>query len=137
MLGVSFCSESKYFMIGLYRQTAGSASVMSSAWREQWHFFGGNDSLSEDNSCFNSSQSTVLNGDRFGGVPLVLLLNFSVFVVWLSVCPRQHLKTSSPLFFSVVVIRQRRQLLKWLCFLSVTLKIAQLFFLYYAILNRH
>lgn len=76
-----------HFMMGLYRQTAGSASVMSSAWREQWNFFSGNDSLSEDNSCFNSSQSTVLNGDKFGGVPLVLLLNFSVFVVWLSVCP--------------------------------------------------
>uniref|UniRef100_A0A3B5LIM2 Transmembrane protein 63A n=1 Tax=Xiphophorus couchianus TaxID=32473 RepID=A0A3B5LIM2_9TELE len=34
-------------------------------------------------SCFSSNQSTVLSGLDFGGVPVVLLLNFCVFIVLL------------------------------------------------------
>nr|XP_054604245.1 CSC1-like protein 1 [Nothobranchius furzeri]XP_054604246.1 CSC1-like protein 1 [Nothobranchius furzeri] len=34
-------------------------------------------------SCFSSNQSTVLSGLEFGGIPVVLLLNFCVFIVLL------------------------------------------------------
>ncbi|XP_056150264.1 CSC1-like protein 1 [Lampris incognitus] len=37
----------------------------------------------DNSSCFSSTQSTVLKGVRFGGVPVVLLLDFSVFMVLL------------------------------------------------------
>uniref|UniRef100_A0A3Q0SIY5 Transmembrane protein 63A n=1 Tax=Amphilophus citrinellus TaxID=61819 RepID=A0A3Q0SIY5_AMPCI len=37
----------------------------------------------EDTDCFNSSQSTVLAGLEFGGVPVVLLIDFCVFVALL------------------------------------------------------
>ena len=33
------------------------------------------------NSCFSTAQSTVLKGVSFGGVPIVLLLDFTVFLV--------------------------------------------------------
>ncbi|XP_047660008.1 CSC1-like protein 1 isoform X1 [Tachysurus fulvidraco] len=36
-----------------------------------------------DNSCFSTTQSTVLMGVSFGGVPIVLLLDFIVFLVLL------------------------------------------------------
>ncbi|XP_022623917.1 CSC1-like protein 1 isoform X1 [Seriola dumerili] len=39
----------------------------------------------DNSTCFSSSQSTVLNADNFGGVPVVLLLDFSVFLVLLTV----------------------------------------------------
>uniref|UniRef100_A0A3Q2XXJ8 Transmembrane protein 63A n=1 Tax=Hippocampus comes TaxID=109280 RepID=A0A3Q2XXJ8_HIPCM len=60
---------------------------MSSWWWEQWSLVGSNgttgSSGSKDKTCFNSTQNTVLNGVQFGGVPVVLLLNFSVFLVLL------------------------------------------------------
>eukprot|EP00064_Thunnus_orientalis_P010491 superscaffoldBa00001433_g10517 len=37
----------------------------------------------DNSSCFSSTQSTVLKGVSFGGVPVVLLINFSVFLVLL------------------------------------------------------
>lgn len=38
----------------------------------------------DNSSCFSSTQSTVLKGVSFGGVPVVLLLDFIVFLVLLS-----------------------------------------------------
>ncbi|XP_056261070.1 CSC1-like protein 1 isoform X2 [Seriola aureovittata] len=38
----------------------------------------------DNSTCFSASQSTVLNADNFGGVPVVLLLDFSVFLVLLT-----------------------------------------------------
>ncbi|CAK6962173.1 CSC1-like protein 1 [Scomber scombrus] len=68
-----------------YRQTAGSFPVMSSTWWEQWPLLFSNGSSShgfiDNSSCFSSTQSTVLNGVPFGGVPVVLLINFCVFLV--------------------------------------------------------
>lgn len=58
---------------------------MSSVWSDQWPLAPTN-STSDSNSCFNDTRSTVLNGDQFGGVPLVLLLDFCVFLVNLSFC---------------------------------------------------
>ncbi|XP_041716383.1 CSC1-like protein 1 isoform X1 [Coregonus clupeaformis] len=37
----------------------------------------------DNSSCFSSTESTVLKGNSFGGVPVVLLLDFSVFLVLL------------------------------------------------------
>ncbi|XP_061560409.1 CSC1-like protein 1 isoform X1 [Phycodurus eques] len=60
---------------------------MSSWWWEQWSPVGPNSTIGssgpDDKTCFNSTQNTVLNGVNFGGVPVVLLLNFSVFLVLL------------------------------------------------------
>uniref|UniRef100_A0A671WX57 Transmembrane protein 63A n=1 Tax=Sparus aurata TaxID=8175 RepID=A0A671WX57_SPAAU len=39
--------------------------------------------LKDNSSCFSSTQSTVLKGVKFGGVPVVLLLDFCVFLVLL------------------------------------------------------
>lgn len=72
-------------MIIFFRQSIGSAEAMSSVWSEQWPLAGSNNTP-DSNSCFNATHSTVLNGDQFGGIPLVLLLNFCVFVVGLSSC---------------------------------------------------
>ncbi|XP_059212800.1 CSC1-like protein 1 isoform X2 [Centropristis striata] len=59
---------------------------MSSLWWGQWPLLAGNLSGIPDNSsCFSSTQNTVLLGDVFGGVPVVLLLNFCVFLVLLIV----------------------------------------------------
>lgn len=71
-------------MINLCRQTAGSTSVMSSSWWERWPLLvrnGTSPALVDESSCFNTTQSTVLKGVKFGGVPIVLLLNFSAFLV--------------------------------------------------------
>lgn len=58
---------------------------MSSVWGEQWPLLVSNGSSFLDNSsCFSSTQSTVLKGVKFGGVPIVLLLDFSVFLVLLT-----------------------------------------------------
>ena len=58
---------------------------MSSIWWEQWPLGVGNGStptpLMDNSSCFSSTQSTVLKGVKFGGVPVVLLLDFCVFLV--------------------------------------------------------
>lgn len=35
----------------------------------------------DNSSCFSATQSTVLKGVNFGGVPIVLLLDFIVFLV--------------------------------------------------------
>ncbi|XP_070705416.1 CSC1-like protein 1 [Pempheris klunzingeri] len=59
---------------------------MSSLWWEQWPLLVANGtppSFFDNTSCFSSTQSTVLNGVPFGGVPVVLLLDFSVFLVLL------------------------------------------------------
>ncbi|KAM8726302.1 CSC1-like protein 1 [Acanthopagrus schlegelii] len=60
---------------------------MSSIWWEQWPLGVGNDStptpLMDNSSCFSSTQSTVLKGVKFGGLPVVLLLDFCVFLVLL------------------------------------------------------
>uniref|UniRef100_A0A4W5MUV7 Transmembrane protein 63A n=1 Tax=Hucho hucho TaxID=62062 RepID=A0A4W5MUV7_9TELE len=37
----------------------------------------------DNSSCFSATESTVLKGNSFGGVPVVLLLDFSVFLVLL------------------------------------------------------
>ncbi|XP_056873099.1 CSC1-like protein 1 [Takifugu flavidus] len=55
---------------------------MSSVLSDQWPL-GAMNNTSDSNSCYNNSRSTVLNGDQFGGVPLVLLLNSSLFLVLL------------------------------------------------------
>ena len=50
----------------------------------------GNGSIHIDTrSCFNATQSTVLKGVQFGGVPVVLLLDFIMFLVRVCVfvCP--------------------------------------------------
>uniref|UniRef100_A0A673NI75 CSC1-like protein 1 n=1 Tax=Sinocyclocheilus rhinocerous TaxID=307959 RepID=A0A673NI75_9TELE len=39
----------------------------------------------DNSSCFSATQSTVLKGVNFGGVPIVLLIDFSLFVVLLIV----------------------------------------------------
>lgn len=36
----------------------------------------------DNTTCFSATQSTVLNPDNFGGIPVVLLLDFSVFLVF-------------------------------------------------------
>uniref|UniRef100_A0A8C4EJP9 Transmembrane protein 63A n=1 Tax=Dicentrarchus labrax TaxID=13489 RepID=A0A8C4EJP9_DICLA len=59
---------------------------MSSPWWEQWPLLDRNatDRSGIDNSsCISSKQSTVLKGVQFGGVPVVLLLDFCVFLVLL------------------------------------------------------
>lgn len=62
--------------------TAGSTSVMSSVLWEQWPLLDRNGTSQPlDTSCFNSTQSTVLKGVKFEGVPVVLLVDFSAFVV--------------------------------------------------------
>ncbi|XP_070781567.1 CSC1-like protein 1 [Enoplosus armatus] len=62
---------------------------MSSLWWEQWPLLVGNGTsppgFLDNSSCFSSTQSTVLNEVRFGGVPVVLLLDFAVFLVLLIV----------------------------------------------------
>uniref|UniRef100_A0A8C8M163 Transmembrane protein 63A n=1 Tax=Oncorhynchus tshawytscha TaxID=74940 RepID=A0A8C8M163_ONCTS len=40
----------------------------------------------DNSSCFSSTESTVLKGNNFGGVPVVLLLDFSFFLVCVCVC---------------------------------------------------
>ncbi|KAM6915018.1 CSC1-like protein 1 [Xenentodon cancila] len=52
---------------------------MSSPW---WDVLFSNDT-SSNITCFSSNQSTVLTGLSFGGVPLVLLLDFCVFILLL------------------------------------------------------
>lgn len=39
----------------------------------------------DNTSCFSSTQSTVLKGVNFGGIPVVLLLDFTVFILLLSI----------------------------------------------------
>ncbi|XP_041831990.1 CSC1-like protein 1 [Melanotaenia boesemani] len=58
---------------------------MSSPWWETLLISNGNSTFGflDNSSCFNSNQSTVLAGLNFGGVPLVLLLDFCVFIVLL------------------------------------------------------
>ncbi|XP_061602643.1 CSC1-like protein 1 [Cololabis saira] len=61
---------------------------MSSQWWEQWRGLFSNDtaasaSFLDNTTCFSSNQSTVLTGLNFGGVPLVLLLDFCVFILLL------------------------------------------------------
>uniref|UniRef100_A0A673VW00 Transmembrane protein 63A n=1 Tax=Salmo trutta TaxID=8032 RepID=A0A673VW00_SALTR len=54
---------------------------MSSTW---WGLVKNGSAHHVDNSsCFSSTQSTVLKGNSFGGVPVVLLLDFSFFLVLL------------------------------------------------------
>ncbi|XP_068432909.1 CSC1-like protein 1 isoform X2 [Clinocottus analis] len=59
---------------------------MSSPWLEQWPLLASNssnNSFPDNSSCFTSKQNTVLKGIGFGGVPVVLLLDFCVFLVLL------------------------------------------------------
>ncbi|XP_035534092.1 CSC1-like protein 1 [Morone saxatilis] len=60
---------------------------MSSLWWEQWPLLDRNYTSSpnilDNSSCISSKQSTVLKGVKFGGVPVVLLLDFCVFMVLL------------------------------------------------------
>ncbi|XP_038132441.1 CSC1-like protein 1 [Cyprinodon tularosa] len=57
-----------------WRYTAGLAPAMSSLWPLVVS------NSTSTLSCFNSNQSTVLTGLDFGGVPVVLLLDFCVFI---------------------------------------------------------
>uniref|UniRef100_A0A672GVX9 CSC1-like protein 2 n=1 Tax=Salarias fasciatus TaxID=181472 RepID=A0A672GVX9_SALFA len=58
---------------------------MSSLLWEQWPLLVNNGSdpsnFSDNSGCYSPKQSTVLTGLDFGGVPVVLLLNFCVFLV--------------------------------------------------------
>ncbi|XP_068564939.1 CSC1-like protein 1 [Cebidichthys violaceus] len=64
---------------------------MSFPWLEQWPLLTTNGTtpsgFPDNKSCFSASsgQSSVLNGVRFGGVPIVLLLDFCVFLVLLTI----------------------------------------------------
>ncbi|KTG04822.1 hypothetical protein cypCar_00022061 [Cyprinus carpio] len=59
---------------------------MASAWWERLSVSVNNSIGSVDNSsCFSSTQSTVLKGVNFGGVPIVLLIDFLLFVTLLIV----------------------------------------------------
>ncbi|XP_063757460.1 CSC1-like protein 1 [Eleginops maclovinus] len=62
---------------------------MSAMWWEQWPLLASNGTtpsdLTDNKSCFSTPQSTVLKGVGFGGVPVVLLLDFCVFLVLLMV----------------------------------------------------
>ncbi|CAB1424512.1 unnamed protein product [Pleuronectes platessa] len=61
-------------------QTAGSAPEMASLWGSGPNV--GSSSIFLDNStCYRDTNNTVLSGVPFGGVPVVLLLDFSVFLV--------------------------------------------------------
>ncbi|KAL0967528.1 hypothetical protein UPYG_G00253390 [Umbra pygmaea] len=61
-----------------------TAPVMSSLWRVQSQLWN-NGSVSPDHSsCFNFTENTVLKGVSFGGVHVVLLLDFIVFLVLLA-----------------------------------------------------
>lgn len=63
-----------------------SAPVMSSPLWEQWPLLvsnGTTPTFPDNSSCFGPSQTNVLNALNFGGVPVVLLLDFSVFLVLL------------------------------------------------------
>lgn len=74
----------KRALISFCRDTAGSASAMSSVLWEQWPLMDRNGSSPANPigaGCFNSSQSTVLIGTEFEGVPIVLLLDFIAFLV--------------------------------------------------------
>uniref|UniRef100_A0A672RZR7 CSC1-like protein 2 n=1 Tax=Sinocyclocheilus grahami TaxID=75366 RepID=A0A672RZR7_SINGR len=59
---------------------------MASAWWERLSVSVNNGTAHVDNSsCFSATQSTVLKGVNFGGVPIVLLIDFLLFVVLLIV----------------------------------------------------
>uniref|UniRef100_A0AAQ4RSP9 Transmembrane protein 63A n=1 Tax=Gasterosteus aculeatus aculeatus TaxID=481459 RepID=A0AAQ4RSP9_GASAC len=60
--------------------------AMSSLWWDQWPLLATNGSdLPDNSSCFSSTRSTVLKGIPFGGIPVVLMLDFCVFLVLLVV----------------------------------------------------
>ncbi|KAM8831594.1 CSC1-like protein 1 [Spinachia spinachia] len=54
---------------------------MASPWSDEWPLLATNGS--DPSGCFSSTQSTVLKGIPFGGIPVVLLLDFCVFLVLL------------------------------------------------------
>lgn len=55
---------------------------MASTWWERLSVSVNKSTAHVDNSsCFSATQSTVLKGVNFGGVPTVLLIDFSLFVV--------------------------------------------------------
>lgn len=54
---------------------------MASPWWERFTTLVENGTARPDNSCFSATQNTVLMGVSFGGVPVVLLLDFIVFIV--------------------------------------------------------
>ncbi|KAL0196371.1 hypothetical protein M9458_009943, partial [Cirrhinus mrigala] len=54
---------------------------MASTWWERLSVSANNGTVYVDNSsCFSATQSTVLKGVNFGGVPTVLLMDFVLFV---------------------------------------------------------
>uniref|UniRef100_A0A3B4YTB4 Transmembrane protein 63B n=1 Tax=Stegastes partitus TaxID=144197 RepID=A0A3B4YTB4_9TELE len=57
---------------------------MSAPWWEEWPLLVNNGTTPgfwDNSTCYNPSQNTVLSGLEFGGVPVVLLLDFIVFLV--------------------------------------------------------
>uniref|UniRef100_A0A7N6B9S3 Transmembrane protein 63A n=1 Tax=Anabas testudineus TaxID=64144 RepID=A0A7N6B9S3_ANATE len=57
---------------------------MSSLWWERWFLLPSNGTTPpalDNSSCFTSTENTVLKGVQFGGVPVVLLIDFCVFLV--------------------------------------------------------
>ncbi|XP_064195219.1 CSC1-like protein 1 isoform X1 [Anguilla rostrata] len=57
---------------------------MGSPWWERFSLLADNGTAGNDTgSCFSATESTVLRGVNFGGVPVVLLLDFIVFMVLL------------------------------------------------------
>ncbi|XP_065121960.1 CSC1-like protein 1 [Paramisgurnus dabryanus] len=57
--------------------------MASTLWDRLPMLVGNDTELKDNSSCFSSTQSTVLKGVNFGGVPIVLLLDFIVFLVLL------------------------------------------------------
>ncbi|XP_072528821.1 CSC1-like protein 1 isoform X2 [Salminus brasiliensis] len=66
---------------------------MASTWWGHVPLLDNNGTAHAGNSCYSASQSTVLKGVSFGGVPVVLLLDFLVFLMLLLVftCIRRKL----------------------------------------------
>uniref|UniRef100_A0A7N6BDP5 Transmembrane protein 63A n=1 Tax=Anabas testudineus TaxID=64144 RepID=A0A7N6BDP5_ANATE len=61
---------------------------MSSLWWERWFLLPSNGTTPpalDNSSCFTSTENTVLKGVQFGGVPVVLLIDFCVFLVFVSI----------------------------------------------------
>lgn len=71
------CKKSKFKVLSFLF----SGLQMASMWWGHFPLLEENVTEHADNSCFSAGQSTVLKGVRFGGVPIVLLLNFIFFVV--------------------------------------------------------
>ncbi|XP_017350203.1 CSC1-like protein 1 isoform X2 [Ictalurus punctatus] len=80
-------------LVLVFRNDHNSGVLMASPGWERFMPLVENHTMRSDNSCFSATQNTVLMGVSFGGVPIVLLLDFLVFLVLLLVfsCIRKKL----------------------------------------------